>query len=544
MVDVLPDTIGALIDAQGKRYGSKKAIIGIWEGHETVVSYQQFAERTKVIAGWLRRLGYARGDVLGLWLPNVPEWLMFEFAAARLGVVVLALNTRYRSHELGHLMQLSQAKGIVLMPEFLNIDFPGILQDVTTRQDTDYLRHVFLVGNQSRTYRFGSRDVVPYSDLIRPIEEVTNLALPSDTINVFGTSGTTSSPKLAAHDQKSTCIHAVRVADRFRIGEDDVTMHVLPFCGVHGFTAAMAAIAGGATLVSMPLFDARQTAESMNRHHVSFFPASHTMVRAIINLSDFDFTRLNDWKGGTFATLSNPMKLARDVEVKTGARITNVYGSSECFAMISAWPWESDAATRSRAGGTLVSNDIHVRVVDSDTGRILNCGEPGELQFKGYNVFTEYLSNPVGTSAAFTADGWFHSGDQGYMIDDRTFVFTSRLGDAIRLRGFLASPVDIEEYLMSYPGVKMAQVVGLRLHEDEDEIAVAFVQMSKGAMVSTHELKEYCWKGLASFKVPGRIYFIEEFPMTLSANSDKVRKVRLREMALELEQQGEGATDQ
>ncbi len=207
--------------------------------------------------------------------------------------------------------------------------------------------------------------------------------------------------------------------------------------------------------------------------------------------------------------------------------MTGLYGSSEGFALMSGWEPTAAVADRSRSGGRLISETMEVRCCDPETGRELGHDEPGELQFRGPNLIEGYLGNPEATAAAFTGDGWYRSGDLGHTIDERTFVFLARLGDSLRLRGFLCDPAEIERHLEAHPGVTTAQVVGV---ERDGDVAVAFV--TAGSTNPTEdELIAHCRAGLANFKCPARVIVVDAFPVTEGPNGTKIRKTDLRDRA-------------
>jgi acyl-CoA synthetase (AMP-forming)/AMP-acid ligase II len=213
-----------------------------------------------------------------------------------------------------------------------------------------------------------------------------------------------------------------------------------------------------------------------------------------------------------------------------------VYGSSELFALTAVWGRDLNTAQRARGGGSPVSEDVHVRVVDVDTGHPVGVTEPGELQFRGYNVLTEYLGRPDTLAKSLTPDGWFRTGDLGFLTGEGTdFVYLCRQGDALRLRGFLVEPGEIEQFLLSHPDVAAACVVGVAAQHGGDS-AVGFVILREGAPTGEAELLDFCRARLAAFKVPRRINITDAFPLTAGTNGAKVLTAELRARAeLQLE---------
>jgi fatty-acyl-CoA synthase len=204
-----------------------------------------------------------------------------------------------------------------------------------------------------------------------------------------------------------------------------------------------------------------------------------------------------------------------------------LYGSSEVFALTAMWPAEEPPERRWDGGGRLVHDDIEVRVVDPGSGAVLAPGQEGELQFRGPNVVDGYLG---GGADPFTEDGWFRSGDLGALVDERAFRYVCRMGDALRLRGFLVDPAEIELRLAAYPGVHTAKVVGVP-GADGATRAVGFVVPCPDARLDAAGLRSWCAEGLAAFKVPAAIRVVEEMPTTSGTNGTKVRAAVLRDWA-------------
>ena len=489
---------------------------------ERGVSYRQLAADSARLAAGLARLGLRRGDRIVVWLPNLPEWFVTQFAAARLGLTVVAVNTRYRGSEIAGILQASGAKAIVLAQGFLGIDFLSMAEEVShgTR-----LEHIIDVAADGRALSFaGQLAGVPSA----------SQAQPGDLAAVFCTSGTTAAPKLAAHDQQSIAGHARNVAAATGMRPGDALLLALPAAGVFGFSGAMAALAAGATLVLQPVFDAAATVALLERYGITHFYGPDAMLQAVLDAAGGRHPGFARWRWGAFAnfTTGQPQRLVARAGEQAGVRLHGTYGSSECFALMSTWPAEAPTASRARSGGYLVSPDMQVRCVAPGTGAPLPPGEPGELQFRGYNVLSCYLGNPAATAASMTADGWFRSGDLGQVQPDGAFIYLARLKDSLRLGGYLVDPQEVEEQLQEHPAVQIAQLVGV-WREHKGDVPIAFVRLRPGARADEPELLGFLRHRMASYKVPRRVLFVDEFPSTDSANGRKIQKSRLREIAQE-----------
>jgi fatty-acyl-CoA synthase len=454
-----------------------------------------------------------RGDVVALWLPDGPTWLQFLFAAARQGILLVPISTRYRRAEALHVIALSRAKVVVAAGDFLGVAYAQIARSI--QGDVTTLKHVVEIADATRFH--AGLEGCPEA-----------AGRPGDLLCTFSTSGTTGAPKLAVHDQRSCRAHAITVASRFEMRSGDKTLCALPLYGVLGFVQAVATLAGGGACVLMPVFNASDAASAIERHGVTHMFGSDAMLDAILNVPA---ANLSTWRAGglaDFAGLAD--RVMRNAEDRWGLRLVGVYGSSECFALMAARSPSEPIEARSLPGGRALSSAIAFRVVELESGAPAPLGTAGELQMRGYNVMSGYLNNELATAQSFTSDGWFRSGDLAY-AQNNAFVFLSRIGDGLRLRGYLVDPGDIERFLCRHPAVSAAQVVGVRL-QGEGDVAVAFVRADQ--QISEAELLSYCRDGIANYKVPRRIVQVDEFPVVEGPNGTKIRKASLRERACQI----------
>jgi len=478
-----------------------------------VATRKELADASNRAAAFLASLGVGRGDVIALWLPDGPTWLQFLFAAARQGILIVPISTRYRRAEALHVIALSRAKAVVAAVNFLGVAYAQIVRDIQGEMLT--LKHVIEVVDPTR-FHAGAEG--------RP--EATGR--PEDLLCSFSTSGTTGAPKLAVHDQQSCRTHALTVAFSFDIQPGDKTLCALPFYGVLGFVQAIATLAGGGACVLMPVFNATEAAAAIERHGVTHAFGSDGLFDAVLNVPD---AKLSTWRAGGFADFAGlTERVMRNAEAKWSLRLVSVYGSSECFALMAARSPSEPIEARSLPGGRLVSGELAFRIVELESGAPVQPGATGELQLRGYNVMSGYLNNEAATAQSLTSDGWFRTGDLAYAQDD-AFVFVSRIGDGLRLRGYLVDPSEIETFLCRHPVISAAQVVGVRL-EGEGDVAVAFVRADQP--VNEIDLLSYCKEGIANYKVPRHIVQVDEFPVTEGPNGTKIRKAALREQATRL----------
>jgi fatty-acyl-CoA synthase len=480
---------------------------------EVSITRGELKREAQALAGYLVALGFRRGDTLAVWLPDGPAWLQFLFAASQLGVLVVPISTRYRTDDARHVISVARAKAIVVARDFLGVDYAGMAREI--QRDLPHVEHVLELGRTPGFFETDGR--------VAPTAEQ---GLPYDFLCTFSTSGTTGRPKLAPHDQASIARHCLNVVKAFDIKPGDVMLCALPLNGVLGFIQTISAIAGRAACVLLPVFNATEAARLIEKSKVTHFYGADSMFDPILNIEG---AVLNSWRHGGFAEFVGlGQHVTEKAERKLGLRLVGLYGSSECFALMSLQDPKQEAPERALAGGDTASPDISVRVVDAENGEVLREGEPGELQVKGYNVTPGYLNNPEASKQAFTPDGWFRTGDLAY-ARGRGFVYQARMKDGLRLKGYLVDPGEIESHLMQHGGVVGAQVVGVKL-PGEGDVAVAFVR--PGPAPSTEpELIAHCRSGIANYKVPRRILFVDEFPQVHGPNGSKITKNKLREMA-------------
>jgi fatty-acyl-CoA synthase len=489
--------------------------------------YAQLHTQATALAAGLSGLGITRGDRVAIWLPNVPLWVALQLACARIGAIVVAVNTRFKSAELGDILGRSGARVLIYAPRFRGINFTAILQGVEQASLCD-LKHVV-----------ATADSEPVPDKVCGINVMTVAALATsngaapitaastDGCVMFTTSGTTSRPKLVLHTQQSITQHAIQSA--LVLGYDTpgcVIKVVTPLCGVSGFGMPFTALAARCPCVLMATFEVRESLDLIQTHHVTHVHANHEIIQRWLEakVDGDDVSSLQSVNCGS--GIAGVFERA----VTQGIPLRSIYGSSELQARFSRQQPDIAPQRILEAGGFPLSSKAQVRAADYDTGRLLPHGEKGELQVRAPSCMQAYFGDATATARAITADGYVRTGDCGYTHADGSFVHEARIGDVLKLSGFMVSPVEIETTLMSYAGVEQCQVVGVP--SERGQRAVAFVCCADA--VDEAALMHFCGERMAHYKVPARIIRLDAFPLTVGANAPKVQKNRLREMALAL----------
>ncbi|MFF2317879.1 AMP-binding protein [Arthrobacter sp. NPDC058097] len=499
-------------------------------GHCT--TYGELAERASRSAAFLASLGVRRGDSVATLLPNCQEWIDLFFAAAQLGALLVPLNTRYRSQEIGHLLRLSGARVLVTATDFEGVNFTDRLAEVAAFEGDDAvpLKDIVIVSGDieatpARWQRHPGRDLSANAAPIPPAA-----GEPADPLIVFGTSGTTSAPKLAIHTHQTVLTHMDAVADRMRFSPDSSQLVVLSLSGTFGFVPFMAGLLAGQPATMLPIFKRERVLTALESHPSDFLVAAEGSVRELLEAAGpADLGALN-------RIVTAGLAIEDIIDAATGRGITamNVYGSSEVFAFAAISEYGADTAVRANPGGRVTGPDTLVRVTDPESGAVLPIGSVGELQFSGPSVFSRYLHNDAATVASRTPDGWFRTGDSARLIDDCTFTYLARANDTLRLGGYSVSPSDVETTLEELDGIRQAQVVGVRDTRSGDDLGVAFVIAEAGSDITPERVLEYCTERMASFKVPKRVVMVNSYPSTPSANGDKIRRDQLRDQATAL----------
>ncbi|WP_237173653.1 AMP-binding protein [Paracandidimonas lactea] len=498
---------------------------------DAAVSYTTLAAEADRVAALLHARGARAGDRLALWLPNCTPWLVIFLACARLGVTVVAMNTRFRSREVGDLISRGRCRWLAMWPSFKGLPFRQILNDVEPALLAG-LEAVLVVGEDAAGAEAPvlGKDVLRYTDTA-PAGILDRVPTPADTTQalVYTTSGTTSLPKLVVHDQRTLLGHGAHVAAFQGITGGDAVLLGAPLCGAFGFSSALAGLAVGAPLVSSPVLDAAQCVRQIRQYGVTHTFANNELLARILDTAGDQPAPLPTLRIAGFASFAPSLNDLPERAARAGITLVGLYGSSELQALIAAQPADAPATQRHQAGGRLAWPEASVRVRDTASGALLPYGEVGEIEIRSPSLMKQYLDNDAATRAAIDDEGYFRTGDLGLALDERSFIFRARKGDYLRLSGFLVNPVEIERFIETLDGVQACQVVGAE-HAGKT-VPVAFFITAAGKAVSEAAIIAHCKASLAHFKVPVRAAMIDTFPVVESANSNKIQRGRLQEMA-------------
>ncbi|MEA2760528.1 MAG: hypothetical protein QOH65_3284 [Methylobacteriaceae bacterium] len=481
--------------------------------------WSELAALAEGYAALLATRGIGFGDRVALWLPNSIDYLALIFACARLGAIAVHVNTRFRTNEVGHLLERSKACVLVTAWGFAPVNFSALLADIPAGQRASL---ECVVGRDATAGKVADHPIVP----LAPAGRCGDRAVAEAPCLTFTTSGTTSAPKLVLHRQRSIARHAHDVAAALQMSETGTAaLASVPLCGTFGLAFAMAAAAGSAHIVLMEQFDAARACALIREHKITHVVGSDDMLARIADAAGGQPFKSLRFSG--FASFTP--KAAQNVAAADALQMMprGLYGSSEVQALFAFAP----DSRRTSDGGVPASREAEFRIGDPETSAPLPDGQDGELLLRAPSLFDGYLDNLEATARAFADDGYFRTGDLARRVEPG-FIYKTRLRDELRLGGFLVNPEEIESFLQTLHGVAQAQVVAVE--HGSERVALAFIVARPESEPDESELLAACRASLASYKRPARIITLQAFPTTDSPNGVKIQRAKLREMASEL----------
>ena len=509
----------ALADSAA-RYPQRLAII---DGSERI-TFAELDRRVHALAHGLRSQGLQRGDSIAVWMANCASWVTCWLACSRIGAVVVPINTRYKAEEVEYILRQSDAKALILMERFWDIDFLGIARGIAPgiANASD--------GRVSCAKLPQLHSVIVWKDVQVPglinLEDLTRRGEgliaagatlppenPADPIIIVYTSGTTGHPKGAMHSH-IMLRNVANVARVMHVEPGDVVLGHMPFYHVAGaFTELGLSILMGCTLVPLPHWVADEALDVIERERVNIFggiPTHFVDCIDAIRRRPRDTSSLKSaWIGG--APVTPDVAMAAKTELKLQA-LQAVYGMTETTASTTFSEFDAPLDILCDNKGKPIG-EFEVCVCNPESGQPLPAGENGEVWVRGHLVMMGYYKNPQATAEVMTPDGWFRTGDLGEYDGDGYLKITGRLKDMFIVGGSNAYPAEIERMLQSHPQVKQAVVVGMA-DRRLGEVAMAFVQLHEGANTDAAEIITFCRDRMADYKVPRKVAFVQDFPRT------------------------------
>lgn len=540
MATELNQTVGGLLEAAAKCRPEHDALVYHHRGLS--LSYGELNERCDRVARGLLQVGIGKGDRVAIWATNLPEWVILQFATAKIGAVLVTINTRYRSSELEYVLRQSDATALFLESGVGDNDFTAALFHVVPElrraapgqlcsEQLPYLRQVFFFGGPIPPGMSG------FDELERLGEETEDHCLaaakatldPDEVINMQYTSGTTGFPKGVMLSHRNIVNNAYQIGTCMEFGPRDRLCIPVPFFHCFGCVlGVLACVAHGATMVPVETFDALKVLEVIEGERCTAVHGVPTMFIAELDHPAFPRFDLSSLRTGIMAGSPCPIEVMRRVIRDMHCeQITIAYGQTESSPVITQTRTDDPVELRVNSVGRALPK-VEVKIVDPESGANLPCGEQGELCTRGYLVMKGYYKMPEATGEVLDPDGWLHTGDLAVMDGNGYCRITGRLKDMIIRGGENVYPREVEEFLYTHPKIADVQVFGVPDRKYGEEVMAA-IKLRDDAVCSPEEIRNYCRERIASFKIPRHMTFVDHFPMTASG---KVQKFKLREMAI------------
>jgi fatty-acyl-CoA synthase len=520
---LLGETIGDNLDRIVAAHGGRDALVDRASGRRW--TYTQLGADVDALAAGLLRRGVHKGDRVGIWAPNCPEWTLLQYATAKVGAVLVTINPAYRTGELAYVLDQAGVRFLVAAQAFKTSAYAAMIEEV--RPDCPGLDEVFLIGTPGWAALAGAG-----ADPAALAERQCSLT-PDDPINIQYTSGTTGSPKGATLTHHNILNNAFLVSEVCGITEADRICIPVPLYHCFGMVLGnLGATTRGACMVyPAPSFDAGATLAAVAEERCTSLFGVPTMFIAELAHPDFDSFDLSSLRTGIMAGSPCPIAVMRQVVDSMGmTEVTIGYGMTET-SPISTQTRADDPLDRRVSTVGQVHPHVEVKIVDPDTGLTVPRGTPGELCTRGYSVMLGYWDQPEKTAEVIDAARWMHTGDLAVMADDGYVSITGRIKDMLIRGGENVYPREVEEFLHTHPDVLDVQVIGVP-DEHYGEEVMAWLTLRPGAPeVTAEDVRAFATGHLAHYKIPRYVRIVEEFPMTVSG---KVRKVEMRAASIEL----------
>ncbi|MFJ5222263.1 AMP-binding protein [Streptomyces sp. NPDC088400] len=517
---LLGDTIGANLDRVIGRFSDREALVDVPSGRRW--TYGEFGTAVGELARALLGRGVAKGDRVGIWAVNCPEWVLTQYATARIGAILVNINPAYRAHELEFVLNQSGISVLIASVAHRTSDYRTLVEQV--RGSCPELRSVHYIGDQTwdELLSFASR--VTVDQLLSREAELSC----DDPINIQYTSGTTGFPKGATLSHHNILNNGYFVGETVGYTERDRVCLPVPFYHCFGMVMGnLGALSHGAcVVVPGPSFEPGKTLEAVQRERCTSLYGVPTMFIAELNLPGFASYDLSSLRTGIMAGSPCPVEVMKRVVTEMNmAEVSICYGMTETSPVSLQTRRDDDLERRTGTVGRALPH-VEVKVIDPVSGVTLPRGEAGELCTRGYSVMLGYWNAPERTAEVIDAGRWMHTGDLAVIREDGYAQIVGRIKDMIIRGGENVYPREIEEFLYGHPKIADVQVVGVPDEKYGEEILACVVPRDPADPPSQDDIVAYCRERLAHYKIPRRVELVDAFPMTVSG---KVRKIELRE---------------
>lgn len=519
-IPLLGQTIGANLKNTVEKFPNQDALICVHQNYRA--TYQEFYNQTTAVAKALIFLGAKAGDRIGIWSTNRYEWVLLQYATARIGAILVNINPAYRTSELIFVINQSEMSHIFSSLVFKSSDYKAMITDA--REFCPTLKSEIFFDDNWEDFLNNGQEIS--DDVLHSYEEHVQF---DDPVNIQYTSGTTGFPKGVTLSHHNILNNGYFIGIRLKYTEKDRVCIPVPFYHCFGMVIGnMCCTSHGACMViPNDSFDPDITLKVVSDEKCTSLYGVPTMFIAELAVKDFDTFDFSSLRTGVMAGSVCPPEIMKKVE-----NLMNIKEMSICYGMTETSP----VSTQTLIGtpfekqvntvGT-VQNHLEIKIID-ENGKILKRGEHGELCTRGYSVMLKYWNDPENTKKVIDDGRWMHTGDMAVMDEEGYVTISGRIKDLIIRGGENISPKEIEDFLYTYPNILDVQIIGVPSEKFGEEV-MAWIKVRKGFNVTEDELLSYCKGRIAHYKVPKYWKFVEEFPMTISG---KIRKVEMREVSM------------
>jgi len=523
-VPLLGDTIGENLDRTVAAFADREALVDCASGRRW--TYAQFGRAVDDVARGLIAIGLEKGDRLGIWAPNCPEWALVQYATAKIGAIMVNINPAYRLQELEYVLNQSGISVLVSYQVHKSSNYRDMVGRV--RSSCPQVQGVIYIGDPTWDELIAAGVDLPDSALAQRAQVLSC----DDPINIQYTSGTTGFPKGSTLSHHNILNNGYFVGGLLAYTEEDRVCLPVPFYHCFGMVMGnLAATSRGACIViPAPSFEPAATLEAVAKERATSLYGVPTMFIAELGLPGFAGYDLSSLRTGIMAGSPCPVEIMK--RVVTEMNMTEVaicYGMTETSPVSTQTRRDDDLGRRTATVGAVMPH-VEIKIIDSVTGATLPRGEPGELCTRGYSVMLGYWNDPEHTAEVIDAARWMHTGDLAVMREDGYINIVGRFKDMIIRGGENVYPREIEEFLYGHPKILDVQVIGVPDERFGEAILACVILNDPDSTLTQPEIAEFCRENLAHYKIPKYVRRVDSFPMTVSG---KVRKVEMRAWAIE-----------
>ncbi|CAM3029991.1 AMP-binding protein [Chryseobacterium flavum] len=519
-IPLLGQTIGRNLKSTVEKYPHQEALICVHQNYRA--TYQEFYNQTTAVAKALLFLGAKSGDRVGIWSANRYEWVLLQYATARIGTILVNINPAYRTHELTYVLNQSEIRFLFSSLNFKTSNYKEMVE--YAKEVCPALEHEIFFDENWDDFVNKGQDIS--DEVLHSFEEHVQF---DDPVNIQYTSGTTGFPKGVTLSHHNILNNGYFIGIRLKYTEKDRVCIPVPFYHCFGMVIGnICCTAHGACMViPNDSFDPDITLKTVSDERCTSLYGVPTMFIAELAVKDFDTYDFSSLRTGVMAGSVCPPEIMKKVET-----LMNIKEMSICYGMTETSP----VSTQTLIGTSLekqvstvgiVQDHLEIKIID-ESGKILQRGEHGELCTRGYSVMLKYWNDPENTKKVLDDARWMHTGDMAVMDNEGYITISGRIKDLIIRGGENISPKEIEDFLYTYPHILDVQIIGVPSEKFGEEV-MAWVKVRKGFTITEEELVEYCKGKIAHYKVPKYWKFVDEFPMTISG---KIRKVEMREISM------------